>query len=523
MARHIRLEEQLVVPIIMAGGHGKRLWPLSSFECTRSSRTVDGNRSPFLDSVIRLRAWLPGNARPIVVTAQEHYATVKQQLDSIQLEPLAILLEPEPRGTGPALLSAALIADSLKPGAILLAMPCDQVVQDAKRISARIRAAVAAAASGALVTFGLTDAAEDLQASYLVTADSERADGFQKLARFCEDGRPALSDEDPNGVLANSGIYCFTAQSLLDETASTNPELLQGCRQAVAGAQHSGAVYRLGLSTYRKLSAISLGQAVLHYSARALVAPLVMQWEDLGSWENLWALGKRDSHDNLCAGDAHVLESERVYARSEGPHTVVHGIDDVVVVATPDAVLVTRRGDRKGMQKVREHLAQAGRDQLLGDRLRREVWGWVGTIERKPGYALRRIVVHPGCSAPVERHHQRSETLTVVAGVAHLWIDGAFTTLRENDSATIPVRALHGLHNPGRQRLELIELQIGNVTGDADRIVLHDAWRRGCSKASTMSRGFADSEARALLSLGSSRAQPQPANDSADEEAGLGI
>ncbi|GAB4362032.1 MAG: mannose-1-phosphate guanylyltransferase/mannose-6-phosphate isomerase [Kiloniellaceae bacterium] len=514
------------MPVIMAGGRGKRLWPLSRLGYPKQFQSLGGSRSPFLDSLIRLRSWVPGAAKPIIVTAQEHYHIVKQQLDSIGLEPLAVVLEPEARKTGPAITAAALVAQRLVPDAVLLVSPCDQIIRDSQQMARRIGAAAAAAVTGSLVVFGLEQGEDDGGACYLRTAADGRGDGLLPLLGFCTAARGDAAGGDAggeSGLLMNSGIYCFTAANLLGEAEALAPEMLEGCRRAVAAAEQTGNVFRLAARPFAAAPAASLGDAVLGRSHHAVVAPLALHWDDLGSWNTLWDLGHRDSSDNVKVGDAHVLDCQGVYARSEGPLTAVYGVDDLVVVATPDAVLVARRDDREGVAKIHNHLAACGREDVLAYRERREEWGWVETIEQRANYALRRIVVHPGCSMPVERHHQHGETLTVVSGLAHLWLDGDVTTLRETDSAAIPLRALHSIHNPGSRRLELIEIQNGDVTGDDDRIVLDDSWKERIKAPAGRRTAFADSEARALLSLGEPRGLLGGAGQAAPHGAGLGI
>ncbi|MEQ9608908.1 MAG: sugar phosphate nucleotidyltransferase, partial [Kiloniellaceae bacterium] len=470
MARLYGQEDRTIVPVIMAGGRGKRLWPLSRLGYPKQFQSLGGSRSPFLDSLIRMRSWVPGAAKPIIVTAQEHYHIVRHQLDSIGLEPLAIVLEPESRMTGPAVTAAALVAQRLVPDAVLLVSPCDQIIRDGQQMARRIAAAAAAAEMGALVVFGLEDGENDGSACYLKTAANCRGDGMLPLLGFSTDPQAAdpagTTGEAKSGLLMNSGIYCFTVANLLGETEALAPEMLQGCRRAVAAGEQTDNVFRLAAEPFVATSAASLGEAVLGRSHHAIVAPLALHWEDLGSWNTLWGLGHRDSQDNVSIGDAHVLNCQGVYARSEGPLTAVYGVDDLVVVATPDAVLVARRDDREGVAKIHSHLAGRGRNDVLSNSKRHEDWGWVETIEQRANYALRRIVVHPGCSMPVERHHQHGETLTVVSGLAHLWLDGEVKSLRETESAGIPLRALHSIRNPGRHRLELIEIQNGDVLGD---------------------------------------------------------
>ena len=508
MATHLVQTNQPIVPVIMAGGSGKRLWPLSRLGYPRQFQSFGGNRSPFMDALLRLRSWVPRADKPIIVTAQEHYHIVKQQLDAIGMEPLAIVLEPEARKTAPAITAAALIAEGLVPGATLLVSACDQIIRDGKQMANRIHSAARAAAVGDLVVFGLNNSGDDRNASYLMTAPNGRGDGLRKLKGFYN-GRGPQAEECPQAdsdadALMNSGIYCFTAEALLAETERLAPEMMRGCRHAVGRAELCGKVYRLSSKHFAALRALSLGDAVLGQSERTMVAPLEMKWNDLGSWETLWNLGLRDSDDNVRVGDTHLLDCSGVYARSEGPLTAVYGVDDLVVVATSDAVLVAKRDDPDGVQKIHNHLAACGRSDVLTNRQRREDWGWVETIEQTPNYALRRIVVHPGCSLPVERHHQRNETLTVVSGRADVWINGEKTRLGTNESISVPLRSVHYLENPTGQRLELIEIQTGAVVGEDDRIVLDDSWKGPVKMAVSSSSRIeaADSEARALLVVG---------------------
>ncbi|GAB4393560.1 MAG: mannose-1-phosphate guanylyltransferase/mannose-6-phosphate isomerase [Kiloniellaceae bacterium] len=503
MARHPSQTQHSIVPVIMAGGSGKRLWPLSRLGYPKQFQAFGGNRSPFMDTLLRLRSWVPNADRPIIVTAQEHYHIVKQQLDAIRLKPLAIVLEPEARETAPAVTAAAMVAESLIPGATLLISPCDQIIHDSKQMAGRIFSAAQAAAAGDLVVFGLTPSETDSNARYLHADRTGRDDGFLQLRGFFEGQSPAdlrsMQGDEDGRLLMNSGIYCFTAEALLREAARFAPEMLRNCRRAVARGEVSGNVYRLASAPFAALPRVSLGDAVLGRSQRTVVARLDMKWNDLGSWETLWNLGLRDSDDNVRVGDTHVLDCKGVYARSEGPLTAVYGVDDLVVVSTADAVLVARRDDPEGVQKIHNHLTACGRSDVLAKRQRREDWGWVETIEQTPTYALRRIVVHPGCSLPVERHHQRSETLTVVSGRAHVWLNGEMSRLSENESVTVPQRCLHYLENPTGQRLEMIEIQTGNVIGEEDRIVLDDSWKGPLKTPVSNSAAIADSEARSLL------------------------
>ena len=469
MPAQIPLDLRLVVPVILSGGSGTRLWPVSRESFPKQFWPLVTDRS-MIEETAR-RAIGPGFAPPIVVCNQEHRFLVAEQMRLAGLADARVVLEPVGRNSAPAILAAALLVAEQTPDAVLWMMAADAAIADLDRLHALVAEAVAAARAGRIVTFGMHPTAPETGYGYIEVGEALAGlPGVRALVRFVEkpDAAAASLMLASGKFLWNSGMFVFTAATLIEEFAAHAPEVLEAVRRAVSGRTQDLDFTRLAPAAFAACPSISLDYAVAERTRRAAVVPAELGWSDVGSWGALWELGAKDSAGNVAVGDVLLEGSANCYARSDGIVTAVVGLTDAVVVVTEDAVLAMHRTRAQEVKGIVDRLRAARRHEAVAHNRVYQPWGFHETLIAGDRFQVKRIVVLPGEALSLQRHFNRAEHWVVVHGTASVVRDDATLLVRENESIYLPLGCLHRLENPGRIPLTLIEVQSGSYLGEDD-------------------------------------------------------
>jgi mannose-1-phosphate guanylyltransferase/mannose-6-phosphate isomerase len=460
--------------VLLSGGSGTRLWPLSREAYPKQFLPLAGDDSMLQATWLRVAPIAP--PPPIVVANEEHRFLAAEQLRLVGVSDPAIVLEPVGRNTAPAIAAAALQALAAGDDPLLLVLPSDHVVRDADAFRAAVEAAMPAAEQGALVTFGIVPDAPETGFGYI---QAERGEGIRKVLRFVEkpDGGTAQRYLDDGGYYWNSGMFLFRASRYLDELRKFRPDILEATARAFAAAQRDGDFVRLDRDAFAACPADSIDYAVMEKTDAAMVLPVDIGWNDVGSWSALWDVSEQDDAGNAHHGDVISVDSRDSYAYARRLVALV-GVDNLVVVETDDAVLVARK-DR--VQQVKDVVARLKSDRRSQAALHREVhrpWGSYDSVDAGDGFQVKRIKVKPGAQLSLQSHARRAEHWIVVRGTARVTRDNDVFELFANQSTYIPIGAKHRLENPGSETLELIEVQSGDYLGEDDIVRYDDVYGR---------------------------------------------
>ncbi|NLC61953.1 MAG: mannose-1-phosphate guanylyltransferase/mannose-6-phosphate isomerase [Gammaproteobacteria bacterium] len=460
--------------VLLSGGSGTRLWPLSREAYPKQFLPLAGEQKMLQDTWQRV-APLAGGA-PIVVANEEHRFLAAEQLRVVGVDDAAIVLEPAGRNTAPAIAAAALQAMAGGGDPLLLVLPSDHVVRDAQVFQAAVREAMPAAADGALVTFGIVADAPETGFGYIQAGAGE---GVRPVLRFVEkpDAGTARAYLESGDYYWNSGMFLFRASRYLEELEKFNPAMVEAVRKAFDGAARDGDFVRLDEEAFAASPSDSIDYAVMEKTGRAMVLPVDIGWNDVGSWSALWEVSEQDADGNAHHGEVIAVDSHRNYAYSRRLVALV-GVDDLVVVETDDAVLVARK-DR--VQQVKDVVARLKADDRSHAVLHREVhrpWGSYDSIDQDDGFQVKRIKVKPGGRLSLQSHRHRAEHWIVVRGTARVTRNNDVFELHANQSTYIPLGAKHRLENPGTETLELIEVQSGDYLGEDDIVRYEDVYGR---------------------------------------------
>jgi mannose-1-phosphate guanylyltransferase/mannose-1-phosphate guanylyltransferase/mannose-6-phosphate isomerase len=465
-----------IIPLVMCGGAGTRLWPASREVRPKQFLPLFGPRSTFQDTLRRVSD--PALfARPIVITNAAYRFMVLEQLAEIGLE-ADILLEPVRRDSGPAIAAGASFAQMRDSEAVVLALAADHVVRDADAFVAACRQGLAAASAGHIVTFGVRPERPATEYGYISPGAAITGE-VHAVTKFVEKPDPqTAADYIKAGYLWNSGNFMFRAATLLDEYRSVDPESVQAVTDAVTHAGRDLGFVTLDSDAFAKARAISIDYAVMEKTARAAVIPVACGWSDVGSWRAVWELSGKDSQGNAAQGTAVFEDSRNCNVSTDKALVALEGVDDLVVVATQDAVLVSRQKDANGLKRLVTRLKEVA-PQVTEEHLRvHRPWGAYQSIDSGERHQVKRITVKAGGRLSLQKHHHRSEHWIVVRGTAKVTVDDVIKTVHENESIYIPIGAVHRLENPGKIVLELIEVQTGSYLGEDDIIRIEDDYRR---------------------------------------------
>jgi mannose-1-phosphate guanylyltransferase/mannose-6-phosphate isomerase len=465
-----------IIPLIMCGGAGTRLWPASREVHPKQFLPLFGPRSTFQDTLLRVSDAALFE-RPIVITNTAYRFMVLEQLAGIGVE-ADVLLEPMRRDSGPAIAAGAAFAQIRDGDAVVLALAADHVVRDTAAFVAACRQGQVAADAGRIVTFGVQPERPAIEYGYISPGSAVSGD-VRAVAKFVEKPDPATAAQYIEaGYLWNSGNFMFRASVLLDEYRSVDPDSVQAVGDAVANAGRDLGFVTLEPESFAKAKAISIDYAVMEKTSRAAVVPVACGWSDVGSWHAVWELSGKDSDGNAAQGAAVFEDSRNCNVSTDKALVALEGVDDLVVVATQDAVLVSRQKDANGLKRLVAKL-KAVAPEVTEDHLKvHRPWGSYQSIDNGDRHQVKRIVVKPGGRLSLQKHHHRSEHWIVVRGAARVTVNETVKTVHENESVYIPIGAIHRLENPGKILLELIEVQTGSYLGEDDIIRIEDDYQR---------------------------------------------
>jgi mannose-1-phosphate guanylyltransferase/mannose-6-phosphate isomerase len=468
--------QDLIHPVILSGGVGSRLWPLSRQLYPKQMLPLVGNNTMIQDTIARVRG--PEFARPMVICNQEQRFLVAEQLRAIDVEAAQIVLEPAGRNTAPAAAIAALMLTASDPDALILLMPADHVVADKAAFLRAIASAAASARAGAIATFGI--AAKSPETGYGYIQRGEAQDGCYRVRRFVEkpDRKTAQAYVEAGDYDWNGGIFLFRARTFLGELEKFEPAIVARCREAVAKGRRDLDFQRLDEDAFKACPSKSIDYAVMEKTALATVVPVDMGWSDVGSWQSLWEASPRDEKGTVSVGDVIAVGVSNSYLRSDGPLLAAIGLEDLVVVATQDAVLVTRRDATQDVKRIVEEVERSGRHHHMHHRRIFRPWGSYDSVDSGERFQVKRIVVNPGAKLSLQMHHHRAEHWIVVSGTAKVTCGEKVFLLKENESTFIPLGATHRLENPGTIPLHLIEVQSGSYLGEDDIVRFEDRYGR---------------------------------------------
>lgn len=466
-----------MIPVILSGGSGTRLWPLSRPLYPKQFLALNSDRTLFQDTVLRVQK--AGLSDPIIVCNEEHRFIVEENLSLIDCKAQHIILEPSARNTAPAIAAAAIVALKDQEDAILLVLPADHVIADHKAFADALATAQKMAQDGYLVTFGIKPHEPQTGYGYIEMGE---ALGNQVYAIKSFKEKPDL--ETAKTFLAsghyvwNSGMFCFKASAYLEELEKHHPEILKFARQAVEGLQKDLGFLRLAKEPFNQCTSISIDYAVMERTARGVAVSLDAQWSDIGSWDAVWKSAPKDDQENVCRGSVMTHNSRKNYIYSSDKLVTVIGCENLVVINTQDAVLVAHKDSVQDVKTVVENLKAAGNPVALHHRTVYRPWGHYDSICHGDRDQVKRITVKPGAKLSLQKHFHRSEHWVVVKGTAKVTKGDEIIMVTENESVYLPVGIVHALENPGKILLEIIEVQTGSYLGEDDIVRLEDRYGR---------------------------------------------
>jgi mannose-1-phosphate guanylyltransferase/mannose-6-phosphate isomerase len=475
-----------LLPVILSGGSGTRLWPLSREQYPKQLLPLVSDDSLLQDTLRRLDG-MAGTLPPLLVCNEEHRFVVAEQARQLGLQP-AILLEPVGRNTAPALTLAALQAARDGQDPVMVVMPADHVVQDGAAFRQAVAAALPLAEAGQVVTFGITPTSPETGYGYIQRGArlSDHADAYH-LARFVEKPDRAMAQGylDASDYLWNSGLFVLKPSVWLAAMAICRPDILAACRAAYDAANTDGDFVRMDKAAFQACPSDSIDYAVMERITAgveglplAAVIPLSAGWSDVGAWDSLWQVLPKDAAGNATWGDVMLHDASDTLAISESRLLACVGVHDLVVVETPDAVLVAHKTRTQDVKRIVERLNAEKRAETQTHRKVHRPWGWYDGVDAGERFQTKRIMVKPGASLSLQMHHHRAEHWIVVRGTARVTRGDETFLVSENESTYIPLGTLHRLENPGRVPLEMIEVQSGAYLGEDDIVRFEDTYGR---------------------------------------------
>lgn len=466
-------------PVVLSGGSGSRLWPLSRHNQPKQFLALVGDHSLYQETVLRALR-LPDAAAPVTVCSDDHRFMVGEQLQAIGQASGGILLEPVARNTAPAIGLAACHLLETDRDALMLVMPADHLIQDEAAFRSAVVAALPLAAEGWLVTFAIRPDGPETGYGYIQSGEPLDENGF-KVRQFVEkpDLDRAQAYVEEGGYAWNSGMFLFRADRYMEALAEHAPLIRGAVTQAYAARSSDLDFMRVDPDAFAGSPSDSIDYAVMEHTDRAAVVPVSCGWSDIGSWSSLWAVAERDEAGNYYEGDVVTVDTSGSFIRASDRRMIATiGVDDLIVVDTPDATLVARKDRVQDVKAIVDQIKQAGRKEHLFHRKVYRPWGNYDSIDMGERFQVKRILVKPGAALSLQKHHKRAEHWIVVSGVAEVTCDDNVFDLHENESTYIPLGSVHRLRNKGTDVVELIEVQSGHYLGEDDIVRLEDVYGR---------------------------------------------
>ncbi len=468
---------QTICPLILSGGSGKRLWPLSRQANPKQFLSLAGKNSLFQETITRSSGGL--YARPLVVANDTHRFLVAEQMRELGVEPQSIVLEPVGRSSAPAAIIGALLAAREDVDRLLILLPSDHIIENAAAFNRAVQQGMVAAQQGAIVTFGIKPDRPHTGYGYIEVAPGEGP--VLPVSRFVEKPDEVRAREyvDSGRYFWNGGIFLFSARTMIEAAEKHCPAILAACVDSIANASNDLDFLRLSEKHFAKCENISIDYAIIEKFANIRCVPLDAGWSDLGSWTEIWETAKKDSDGNAGRGDVRFLKSSGSYAHSDGGGAVsINGLDDIIVVATRDAVLVTSKAEAQGVKDVVASFEAEGRAEVVFHNRVHRPWGWYERLALGERYQVKCIMVKPGAILSLQSHYHRSEHWVVVTGTVEVTKDDEIIMLAENQSTFVPLGSKHRMRNPGKIPAFLIEVQSGSYLGEDDIVRYEDAYGR---------------------------------------------
>jgi mannose-1-phosphate guanylyltransferase/mannose-6-phosphate isomerase len=470
----------VIIPVILSGGSGTRLWPLSREAYPKQFLPLVDQRTMLQNTALRI-AGLADTTAPLVVCNEEHRFMVAEQLRAVGIQPAAVILEPVGRNTAPAVAVAALHAQLAGADPILLILPADHVIADVEGFRAAVRQIAPHAEAGRLITFGIVPTAPEIGYGYIKAGAPLDDSGVCKVERFVEkpDTATAQTYLQSGAYSWNSGMFMFRASAFLAELERFAPAMLAACQQALATGRADTDFLRLDRKAFAACPKDSIDYAVMEKTDQAVVLPLTVGWNDVGSWSALWEAGERDADGNITRGDVIAVDTRDTYVDASTRLVATVGVDDLVVVETADAVLVASKERVQEVKAVVDQLKASQRPEGRNHRKVYRPWGCYDSIDLDQRFQVKHITIKPGACISSQMHHHRAEHWVVVSGTARVLRGDEEFLLTENQSTYIPVGIPHRLTNPGKIPLEIIEVQSGSYLGEDDIVRFEDVYGRG--------------------------------------------
>jgi mannose-1-phosphate guanylyltransferase/mannose-1-phosphate guanylyltransferase/mannose-6-phosphate isomerase len=468
-----------IIPVVLSGGSGTRLWPLSRSAMPKQLLPLISDLSMLQETLDRLSGWTETVA-PIVVCGNDHRFMVAEQLRELNITPKSIMLEPIGRNTAPAIAAAAMaIADD--PEVLMLVLPADHVISNVDAFEMAVKRASVAAEAGLLVTFGIKPNSPETGYGYIQSGNAvSGVEGCFEVSRFVE--KPNLETAEDyimsGDFFWNSGMFLFKPSIYLAELLKFRPHIIQQVQLAIKNSYQDLDFCRLEEEAFSASPSDSIDYAVMEQTSLAAVVPVDIGWNDVGSWSALWEVQGRDADGNSLRGDVFALNVQDSLIRSESRMVAAIGVKDLIIVDTADAILVAHKESAQDVKKIVDYLKLNGRTEHEHHSRVYRPWGWYESIDEGERFQVKRIMVKPGAKLSLQMHHHRAEHWVVVSGTAVVTRDGSDEVLTENQSTYIPIGVKHRLENPGKLPLHLIEVQSGGYLGEDDIVRFEDTYGR---------------------------------------------
>ncbi len=467
----------LIIPTIMCGGAGTRLWPASRDSLPKHLLPMLGGPSTFQRTLLRFKDE-PGFGRPVVITSADSRFLIGEQLSTVGVA-ADIILEPSRQDSAAAVAVGARHVAARDPDALCLILAADHMINDASAFCAAAREAAQAAQGGLIMTLGIQPTAPATGYGYIAPGEAVAGTGSFKLKAFKEKPDATTAARYiADGYLWNSGNFLFRPATMLSELEAHAPAILSAASMAYDKATRDADFIRLDAATFATVPKTSIDFAVMERTTKAGVTPYGSDWSDIGSWDALWEASPKDADGNVLTGDVQAIGVRNSLVQSEGLVTAVVGVEDVVVVTTKDAVLVTSRARSPEVKDLVAALRKGGRKEADEHNRMYRPWGWYQRIDIGPRFQAKRIHVVPGGRLSLQKHFHRAEHWVVIQGVAEVTVDKDVSLVRENEAIHLPLGCVHRMVNPGKIPLEIVEVQIGSYTGEDDIVRIEDVYGR---------------------------------------------
>lgn len=472
------MTENQIYPIILSGGSGERLWPLSRKSFPKQFLKLYSERSLIQDTILRASN-LSGNPLTIICN-EDHRFLVSEQLKDIQINNFNLILEPLGRNTAPAITIAALKLIKENPEALLLVLSADQVIQDQEEFIHSVKESVEFAENGQIVIFGIKPSSPNTNYGYIKTGQVLKESRIFTVEKFVEkpDSIKAQAYFESNNYFWNGGIFLFKAKTFLEEMGKYNPEIIDICQKSLEDSTQENNSLKINKEYFEKCPSISIDYALMEKTEKIVCSILDVGWSDIGSWSSLWEISPKDIEGNVTKGDAFMVSSRNNFIQSTSRLIATAGIDDLVIVETDDAVLITKRGKESEIKEIVEELKVKKRCEGSIHKKVYRPWGHYEVLDEYDNFKVKRITVNPSGSLSLQMHYHRSEHWIVVTGTAEVTLNDSIQILSENQSTYIPIGAKHRLRNPGKTPLHLIEVQSGSYLEEDDIVRFEDVYGR---------------------------------------------